>query len=68
MAACIREECPQGVIGVAGGLVILREPLSLGLVAGIILTLAGVGIVIWRGNRRAEKATQTDPETAAPLP
>lgn len=44
------------VIGVAGGLLILGEPLSLGLAVGISVTLSGVAIVIWRGNRRASRA------------
>lgn len=43
------------VIGVAGGLLILGEPLSLGLAVGISVTLSGVAIVIWRGNRRASR-------------
>jgi O-acetylserine/cysteine efflux transporter len=43
------------VIGVAGGLLILKEPLSVGLTVGIAITLTGVAIVIWRGNRRATK-------------
>jgi len=46
------------VIGVAGGLLILNEPLSVGLAVGIAITLAGVAIVIWRGNQRAKKVTE----------
>lgn len=56
------------VIGVGGGLLILREPISIGLVAGIVLTLAGVAIVIWRSNRRAGKASRTNPKTVFPPP
>ncbi|MGJ8561235.1 MAG: DMT family transporter [Litorimonas sp.] len=46
------------VIGVAGGLLILKEPVSMGLIIGIAITLTGVAIVIWRGNRRATKMTK----------
>lgn len=42
------------VIGVVGGLMILNEPLSVGLGVGIAITLTGVAVVIWRGNKRAK--------------
>ncbi len=63
------------VIGVAGGLFLLGEPLSMGLFAGVAITLSGVAIVIWRSNRRKsleavqEGEGETDhPETVTPLP
>ncbi|GLQ21822.1 DMT family transporter [Algimonas porphyrae] len=40
------------IIGVLGGLIILREPPSAALFIGVGVTLAGVGIVIWRSNKR----------------
>lgn len=46
------------VIGVAGGLLILKEPISAGLMVGIAITLLGVAIVIWRGNRRATQGAK----------
>lgn len=50
------------VIGVAGGLLILNEPISVGLVVGISVTLTGVAIVIWRSNQRAtNKAKMVTP-------
>lgn len=58
------------VIGVAGGLVILKEPLSVGLGLGIAVTLIGVAIVIWRGNRRASVKSKppTVSEIVTPAP
>jgi O-acetylserine/cysteine efflux transporter len=52
------------VIGVTGGLLILGEPPSAGLFVGVAITLAGVGIVIWRSGLRARKR----PEIAQPVP
>jgi O-acetylserine/cysteine efflux transporter len=52
------------VIGVAGGLILLHEPPSLGLFAGVAVTLTGVAIVIWR----SQKKPKTLPETVTPLP
>lgn len=46
------------VIGVAGGLLILKEPISAGLMVGVAITLVGVAIVIWRGNRRAMRGAK----------
>ena len=43
------------VIGVAGGLIILREPPTAALFIGVTVTLIGVGIVIWRSNRRSKR-------------
>ena len=40
------------VIGVAGGVLILREPLTPGLLAGITVTLSGVAIILWRSSRK----------------
>lgn len=54
------------VIGVAGGLLILREPPSLGLFVGGAITLIGVGIVIWRSGRKQTIATPAD--EIAPVP
>ena len=53
------------VIGVAGGIILLNEPPSLGLFGGVAITLSGVAIVIWRNNR---KKRLIDPETVTPLP
>ncbi|GLQ22655.1 membrane protein [Algimonas ampicilliniresistens] len=52
------------VIGVAGGLIILREPLSLGLILGVAVTMSGVGIVIWRSTHR--KKIETEMVTPTP--
>lgn len=49
------------VIGVAGGLLILKEPLSLSLFLGIGITLTGVGIVIWRSHRRQDISAKIAP-------
>ena len=46
------------VIGVAGGLIILGEPITAGLLIGVAVTLSGIAIVIWRGNRRAVRKTK----------
>lgn len=54
------------VIGVAGGLILLGEPPSVGLFGGGAITLTGVGIVIWRSNRK--KTVIQHPETVTPLP
>lgn len=53
------------VIGVAGGLILLGEPPSLGLFVGVAITLSGVAIVIWRSQR---KKPSEIPETVSPLP
>lgn len=47
------------VIGVAGGLLILREPPSIALFVGVFVTLSGVGIVIWRSTRKRVQKTDT---------
>lgn len=53
------------VIGVAGGILLLNEPPSIGLFAGVAITLSGVAIVIWRNNR---KTKIIDPENVTPVP
>ena len=52
------------VIGVAGGLILLREPPSLALFLGMAVTLTGVGIVIWRSTYR----TKSETEIVTPMP
>lgn len=63
------------VIGVTGGIILLGEPVSVGLIAGVSITLSGVAIVIWRSNRRKslehvknDKDDTEHPETVTPLP
>ncbi len=46
------------IIGVAGGLIILKERPTAALFVGVLITLTGVGIVIWRSHRKT--ATQMD--------
>ena len=49
------------VIGVAGGVLILREPPTPGLLLGVALTLLGVAIVIQRSSRRAQSLSPKAP-------
>lgn len=49
------------VIGVIGGLLILREPPSAGLFIGVAVTLSGVAIVIWRSQRRDKLTKKVTP-------
>lgn len=53
------------VIGVAGGLLLLSEPPSIGLFAGVAITLSGVAIVIWRNTRKSKIIV---PENVTPVP
>lgn len=46
------------VIGVAGGLLILGEPLTPALALGVLVTLSGVGIVIWRASVKSSRGRQ----------
>ncbi|MEM9599784.1 MAG: EamA family transporter [Pseudomonadota bacterium] len=47
------------IIGVAGGLLILREPPTLALFIGVGVTLAGVGLVIWQSHRHKSAPIDT---------
>ena len=51
--------------GVLGGLLILREPLTQGLALGIVVTLCGVGIILWRSRKKATKVSESGPISAS---
>ena len=55
------------VIGVAGGLLILGERLTPALALGVLTTLGGVGIVIWRSAAKRQQSSRTrrNPDTEA---
>ena len=54
------------VIGVAGGLVLLGEPLTPGLATGIAVTLAGVGVILWRSRVKAAALPEPGANPAIP--
>ena len=49
------------VIGVAGGLLILREAPTPALFTGMAVTLAGVALIIWRSRVKATQVSQARP-------
>ncbi len=54
------------VIGVIGGLVLLGEPLTVGLAIGMAVTLSGVGVILWRSRVKAAATSELRPIPAIP--
>lgn len=52
------------VIGVLGGLLILGETLTPGLLTGILITLVGIAIILWRSRKKVTELSSRRPISA----